>query len=58
MKKHSLTFTNLDDTPGDIYRRFEVPYQPAWVFLGQDGSETTRLGAINDAELEKLLSEL
>jgi hypothetical protein len=58
MQRHSLTFTNLDDTAGDIYRRYEVPFQPAWVFVKKDGSTTTKLGAISDAELEKLLSGL
>lgn len=55
IKRHSLTFTNLDDTAGDVYRQYEVPYQPAWVFVKKDGSTTTKLGAISDAELEKVL---
>ena len=55
MQKHSLTFTNLDDTAGDIYQRYEVPFQPAWVFVSKDVTSTTKLGAISDAELENVL---
>ena len=33
-----LTFPNVDDTSGDIYNRFGVPYQPAAVIIRPDGS--------------------
>jgi hypothetical protein len=53
-----LTFTNLDDTPGDIYSKYEVPYQPAWVFVATDGTATTRIGVIGESELSKLIQEM
>lgn len=58
MNRHSLTFMNLDDTPGDIYRRYKVPYQPAWVFVAQDGTESLRLGSMSESELTEILSTL
>ena len=56
--RHGLTFTNLDDTPGDVYFKYKVPYQPAWVFLGTDGSVSTRRGALSQSDLETVLAEL
>ena len=58
IERHSLSFVNLDDTGGEIYRKYEVPYQPAWVFIRKDRSTTTKLGAISDAELEDVLNSL
>ena len=56
--RHGLTFTNLDDTPGDIYSKYKVPYQPAWVFVAKDGTATTRIGVIGESELSKLIQEM
>jgi peroxiredoxin len=55
MRRHSLTFTNLDDTDGNVFQKYEIPFQPAWVFVSKDGTTTTKLGAISDAELENVL---
>lgn len=56
--RHGLTFANLDDTPGDIYSKYKVPYQPAWVFVAKDGAATTRIGVISDSELSQLIEKL
>jgi len=53
-----LTFANLDDTPGDVYAKYKVPYQPAWVFVARDGTATTRIGVIGDSELSQLIQEM
>ena len=58
VERHELTFTNLDDTPGDIYSKYKVPYQPAWVFVSKDGTATTRIGVIGDSELSQLIQEM
>ena len=50
-----LTFPNIDDTDGDIYGRFQVPYQPAAVLIRPDGSSELIRGVFNAAELEALL---
>ena len=38
--KYGLNFTNLNDADGAIWARYNVPWQPAWVFYRSDGSST------------------
>ncbi|KZS76408.1 hypothetical protein A4G26_21845 [Mycobacterium kansasii] len=38
--KYGLNFTNLNDADGSIWARYNVPWQPAWVFYRADGSST------------------
>ncbi len=38
--KYYLNFTNLNDADGSIWAMFNVPWQPAYVFLRPDGSST------------------
>ncbi|HZA10006.1 protein disulfide oxidoreductase [Mycobacterium sp.] len=38
--KYHLNFTNLNDADGSIWARFNVPWQPAYVFYRADGSST------------------
>jgi thiol-disulfide isomerase/thioredoxin len=40
VSKYHLTFTNLNDTDGSIWARYNVPWQPAWVFYRADGNAT------------------
>jgi thiol-disulfide isomerase/thioredoxin len=40
VSKYGLNFTNLNDTDGSIWARYNVPWQPAWVFYRADGSST------------------
>jgi thiol-disulfide isomerase/thioredoxin len=40
VSKYGLNFTNLDDADGSIWARYNVPWQPAWVFYRADGSST------------------
>jgi len=51
----ALTFPNIDDTSGDIYNRFEVPYQPAAVLIRPDGSTELIRGVFDADQLEALL---
>ena len=39
VSKYGLNFTNLNDD-GSIWARYNVPWQPAWVFYRADGSST------------------
>ncbi len=54
--RHGLTFPNLNDEPGDVFGRFGVPGQPAWVFIDADGQATRRVGALSDDELDAALA--
>lgn len=56
--RHSLTFDNLDDTAAAIFSEYDIPYQPAWAFMKQDGTLETRLGVIPEGELVSLLEAL
>ncbi len=38
VSKYNLNFTNLNDADGSIWARFNVPWQPAYVFLRADGT--------------------
>ena len=38
--KYNLNFSNLNDTDGSIWARYDVPWQPAYVFYRADGSST------------------
>jgi thiol-disulfide isomerase/thioredoxin len=40
VSKYNLNFTNLNDTDGSIWARYGVPWQPAYMFYGADGSST------------------
>ncbi|WP_199203294.1 protein disulfide oxidoreductase [Mycobacterium sp. shizuoka-1] len=40
VSKYNLNFTTLNDADGSIWARFNVPWQPAYVFLRPDGSST------------------
>ena len=40
VSKYNLNFTNLNDADGAIWARYDVPWQPAYVFYRPDGSST------------------
>jgi len=40
VSKYGLNFTNLNDADGSIWAKFNVPWQPAYVFLRADGSSS------------------
>ena len=40
VSKYNLNFTNINDADGSIWAQFNVPWQPAYVFLRPDGTST------------------
>jgi hypothetical protein len=56
--KHQLTFTNIKDNDGLVFAQFDVAYQPAWVFIQQDGTFETNLGAMDEVTLTAMLKKL
>jgi thiol-disulfide isomerase/thioredoxin len=40
VSKYGLNFTNINDADGSIWAKFNVPWQPAYVFLRPDGSSS------------------
>lgn len=53
-----ITFANINDGDGEVFARFEVPYQPGWAFVARDGTVTTKIGVLTEAELEQELDRL
>ena len=56
--KHQLTFANIKDNDGLVFAQFDVAYQPAWVFIRQDGTSETNVGAMNEVTLTEMLEKL
>lgn len=56
--ENNLSFININDGDGEVFARFNVPYQPAWVFIAKDGSVTTKIGVLSDLELDEELNRL
>ena len=56
--KHQLTFTNIKDNDGLVFAQFDVANQPAWVFIQQDGTFETNLGAMDEVTLTAMLEKL
>ena len=40
VSRYGLNFTNINDADGSIWATFNVPWQPAYVFLRPDGSSS------------------
>src|SRR6516225_5290892 len=59
--KYNLNFTTLNDADGSVWARFNVPWQPAWVFYRADGSSTfvnNPTSAISPEELSARVAAL
>jgi peroxiredoxin len=56
--RHGLTFPSLDDQTGELFARFGVPGQPAWVFVSPDGSVDRVVGAVREDALVARFEEL
>jgi thiol-disulfide isomerase/thioredoxin len=40
VSKYNLNFTNLNDADGSIWAKFNVPWQPAYLFVKPDGTSS------------------
>lgn len=56
--RHGLTFPVIDDTTADVFRRYGVASQPAWVFVNRTGEVTVSPGALSEADLGRVLKVL
>lgn len=56
--RHDLTFPQVDDGPGAIFARYGVPYQPAWVFIGADGTVIRIQGSLSGTEIADYVAEI
>ncbi|MPY80187.1 MAG: redoxin domain-containing protein [Actinophytocola sp.] len=51
-------FTNLNDAKAAVWARFGVTYQPAFAFIGADGSVDVVKGSLSAEELDSRLSAM
>lgn len=61
ISKYNLNFTTLNDADGAIWARYNVPWQPAYVFYRADGSSTfvnNPTSAMSQQELSDRVSAL
>lgn len=61
VSKYNLSFTNLNDADGAIWARYNVPWQPAYVFYRADGTSTfvnNPTSAMPQQELQERVSAL
>jgi thiol-disulfide isomerase/thioredoxin len=61
VSRYNLNFTNLNDADGSLWARYNVPWQPAYVFYRADGSSTfinNPLGAMPQQELADRVAAL
>ena len=55
--KHSLSFPQISDDPGDVFARFDVPSQPALVVVDPSGEIQQVLGAVESELLDSMLAD-
>ena len=54
----ALDFPNIADEDIEIWRRYEVRSQPAFVFINDDGSFETIIGGMGESGLSSMIDEL
>jgi peroxiredoxin len=55
--RHGLTFPSLSDDAGDVYDRFQIPYQPAFALVRPDGRVETVLGSAGDDVIDMIIRD-
>lgn len=56
--KHGLTFPQVNDDSATVFAHFDVPGQPAWVFIDAAGKGSQVLGALEEAQLDDILASI
>jgi peroxiredoxin len=56
--EYGLTFPQAVSEDGSLWTRFGVAYQPAWVFVNDDGQAHVVPNALPEPELRGALDEL
>jgi hypothetical protein len=54
----SIGFPQAVSEDGTLWARFGVPYQPAWVFVSDQGDVQVVQGAIPEPDLTRILDQL
>jgi peroxiredoxin len=56
--RHGITFPTIADQSGEVYLRYEVPYQPAYVFIDAQGDHTRVMGTLTGDELREWIGRI
>lgn len=56
--RHDLVFDHTVDPDGALWGRFGISYQPAWVFVNDDGEATLVPGSLGEEGLRAQLDAL
>ena len=56
--KYGLTSQQINDDPATVFAHFDVPAQPAWVFIDASGASSQVLGAVEDSQLDSILTTI
>lgn len=58
VERHGLSFQSLVDVGGEVFGRYGVPYQPAWVFIDERGTATRVQGRLDEEALRTYIDDL
>lgn len=56
--RYGLSFPTIVDQNGDVYLRYQVPYQPAWVFIDAQGNHERVMGGLSESELLEYIGSI
>jgi hypothetical protein len=56
--RHGLSFPSIDDRTGAVFARYDVPFQPAWVFIDEAGDRTRVQGSLDAASLAPYVEQI
>lgn len=58
VERHGLTFPQLADTPGAIFDRFGVPFQPAFAIVPLNGEYELLIGPAGSDTLDPIIADV
>ncbi len=56
--KYGLTFVQLADTDAKVWALYDVTHQPAFAFLGSEGTAEVVKSPLSGPELDKRIGQL
>ena len=51
-------FEHLYDESGEVWERFGIVSQPAWIFINDDGSVDSQIGALGEGGIRDAIADL
>ena len=56
--RHGISFDSVVDREGEIFERYGIPSQPAWVFIDTDGTLTRVRGSLDAESIANYVDDL